>query len=95
MRWLLCLMLFSILMPTITYLEQSATQTAVATLPYLSYGLYFALRKFDIDWRFFVRLSGAITVIAIITHLINLHYFPNILFEHLPRSTTQSVVVCV
>ena len=80
MRWLLCLMLFSILMPTITYLEQSATQTAVATLPYLSYGLYFALRKFDIDWRFFVRLSGAITVIAIITHLINLHYFPNILF---------------
>lgn len=80
MRWLLCLMLFSILMPTITYLEQSATQTAVATLPYLSYGLYFALRKFDIDWRFFVRLSGAITAMAIITHLINLHYFPNILF---------------
>ena len=80
MKWVLLLLLFSILMPTLTRRDQGVFQTAVATLPYLSYGLYFALRKFNIEWRFFVRLAGAISVMAILTHIINVHYFPATIF---------------
>ena len=80
MKWVLLLLLFSIFMPTLTRRDQGVFQTAVATLPYLSYGLYFALRKFNIEWRFFVRLAGAISVMAILTHIINVHYFPATIF---------------
>ena len=80
LKWLLVLMVISIFMPTITRTEQGLMQTAVASIPYLSYGLYFALRKFNIEWRFFLRLTIAMAVMALLTHLINLHYFPNTIF---------------
>ena len=80
MKWLLLFICISILMPTITRTEQSLLQTAVATIPYLSYGLYFALRKFNIEWQFFLRLIVTMAVLALLTHLINLHYFPNTIF---------------
>ena len=80
MKWFIFFILFSTIMPTLTFAEQSIPQSIVATIPYLSYGLYFALRKFNIEWRFFVRLAGAISVIAILTHIINVHYFPATIF---------------
>ena len=80
MKWFIFFILFSTIMPTLTFAEQSIPQSIVATIPYLSYGLYFALRKFNIEWRFFVRLAGAISVIAILTHIINVNYFPITIF---------------
>ena len=79
-KWLMVFIGFSIFMPALTLRDQGIVQSAVATMPYLSYGLYFALRKFNIEWRFFVRLAAAISVIAILTHIINLHYFPATIF---------------
>ncbi len=82
-KGLLCMIALSIIMPTISYFDQSLSTTFVATLPYFSYGLYFALRKFGIERSFFYKLIFSIVALAIITHTINLRTFPLILFGEL------------
>ncbi len=80
LKMLIVFIALSTLMPTLSYFDQEFSETIVCTLPYFSYGLYFALRKFDIGIGFFIKLILTIVVLAIITHLINLYTFPIISF---------------
>lgn len=82
-KGLLCMMLISIVMPTISYFDQSLVTTFIATLPYFSFGLYFAMRKFGIERSFYYKLIFSIVTISIITHAINLRSFPLIVFGEL------------
>ena len=80
MRWLMLFIGVSILMPTISYFEQSIAESFICTLPFFSYGLYFALRKFDIEIEYYIRLTISIIILAIVTHVTNLYTFPEITF---------------
>lgn len=80
LRSLLFFIGISIFMPTISFFDQSLSATFIATIPYFSYSLYLALRKFGIEKSFFYRLIFAITTTAVVTHLINLYTFPLISF---------------
>ncbi len=79
-RSLLFFIGISMFMPTVSFFDQSLASTFIATIPYFSYSLYLALRKFNIDKSFFYRLIFAIATTAVVTHLINLWTFPQISF---------------
>lgn len=83
LKVVLLMMLVSTVMPELCYFDQSVPATFIATLPFLSYGLYIAMRKFGIQRSFFYRLVISIIVISIITHIINLRTFPIIMFGEL------------
>ena len=70
----------STIMPMFTYVDQSFSQTVIATLPFFSYGLYLAIREFDIDAKFFYGLIFSIAALATIAHIVNHITYPIITF---------------
>lgn len=83
-KYLLLFIAISCFMPMFANVDQTISQTVVATIPYFSYGLYLAFRKFDIDRNFIYGLVFTIATFAIITHIINHITFPVITFG-IPR----------
>lgn len=79
-RWLLFFIGASTLMPSLSYFEQGFIDSVICTIPFFSYGLYLALRKFDIGFDYLFRLTLSVIVLAAITHIINLYTFPEISF---------------
>lgn len=79
-RALVAFIAISCIMPMFSLVDQTFMQTVVATIPFFGYGLYIAIREFDIDYKFFYRLIFAIATIATITHIINHITFPVITF---------------
>lgn len=79
-RALVVFIAISCIMPLFAYVDQTFMQTVVATIPFFGYGLYIAIREFDIDYKFFYRLVFTIATIATITHIINHITFPVITF---------------
>ena len=79
-RSLVCFMAISTIMPLFALVDQTFSQTLIATIPFFSYGLYLAIREFDIDTKFFYRLVFAIATIATITHIVNHITYPIITF---------------
>ena len=76
-KYLLLFIAISCFMPMFANVDQTFVQTVVATIPYFSYGLYLAFRKFDIDRNFIYGLVFTIATFAIITHIINHITFPS------------------
>ncbi len=84
--WLLIMFIgISCFMPLFAYVDQSFMQTVVATIPFFSYALYLAIRKFDIDRNFLYGLIFSIATLATIAHVINHITFPVITFGITPE----------
>lgn len=80
LTYLLILFGLSCFIPTICNFGQSITDSILITIPYFSYALYFTLSRNCIDKKFLYRLVFTISILTILTHIINLITFPIIIF---------------